>query len=71
MFSGIMIEETYKALRETTVEAFYIVDELGELVIYIVEVVDYIPSGRSGRCESRNEERGERSEFDGELHIRG
>jgi len=66
-----MTEETYKALSETTIEAIHIVEKLGELVTYIVKVVDYILGGRSRRCESRNEERGNGSEFDDELHIRG
>jgi hypothetical protein len=56
-------------LSDITIEAVHIDDELGELVVYIVEIVDHILGGRSRRCESRNEERGERSELDGELHF--
>jgi hypothetical protein len=63
--------KTYKALSEITIEAVHIVYEPDELVTYIVEVVDYILGGRSRRCESRNEERGNGSELDDELHIRG
>jgi len=65
-----MTEETYKGLSETAIEAVHIVDELGKLIIDIVEVVDHVLVGRRRRCESRNEERGDGSELDGELHTR-
>jgi len=66
-----MTEETYKGLSETTTEAVHIVYELGKLIIDIMEVVDHVLVGRRRRCESCNEERGNRSELDGELHTRG